>query len=211
MDYNKLLKNMNLITERIYEILNEDNFAFSIDYLNYMHNYLFKDILPNSGHYRTYDIYKPEHTLNGDSVLYECPLTIETYLSYVFKEEILKDYSIMSINELIINISNFNVKLWKIHPYIEGNTRTIAVFMEKFLNSLGFNVNNDIFKENHLYYRFALAKASYTNEEFDVEGDMMPIISFYQKLLIDHNIILKEEDLFEMKLFNKKKKKKRYR
>lgn len=211
MDYNKLLKNMELIGQRISELLEQKNFEFNINYLDYIHYYLFKDILPNSGHYRTYDIYKPEETLNGESVTYESPLAIKTYLTYVFREELTKDYHHMNMYELIINITNLNIELWKIHPYIEGNTRTIAVFMEKFLKELGYNVNNDIFKKNYVYYRFALAKASYTNEKLEIERDIKPLINFYKKLLLDHNIVLKEEDLYEIKLFKKKKKKKRYR
>lgn len=198
---------MELIGQRISELLEQKNFEFNINYLDYIHYYLFKDILSNSGHHRTYDIYKPEYTLNGESISYESPLTIDNYLSYIFKEEEIKNCYHINIDELILKIANLNVRLWKIHPYIEGNTRAISVFIEKILRKLGYNVNNDIFKENHLYYRFSLVKAAYINKNLGKKEDMLPLIKFYKKLLIDHNIILKEEYLFEIKLFNKNKKK----
>lgn len=44
-----------------------------------------------------------------------------------------------------------------------GNTRTTAVFTIKYLHSLSFNVNNDIFAENSWYFRNALVRANYTN------------------------------------------------
>ena len=39
-------------------------------------------------------------------------------------------------------------KIWDVHTFVEGNTRTTTVFVLKFLNSLGIeDVSNDLFRE----------------------------------------------------------------
>ena len=42
----------------------------------------------------------------------------------------------------------FHYEFEFIHPFGEGNTRTTAVFTIKYLNSLGFSVNNEPFEKN---------------------------------------------------------------
>ena len=51
----------------------------------------------------------------------------------------------------------------KIHPFGEGNTRSTAVFIIKYLKTFGFNVNNETFAENSWYFRNALVRANYND------------------------------------------------
>lgn len=53
--------------------------------------------------------------------------------------------------------------LWQIRPFYEGNTRTVAVLSELYLNNLGFQVTNDPFAKHARYYRDALVRAMYRN------------------------------------------------
>ena len=55
-------------------------------------------------------------------------------------KEIAKD----SLN----NITKFSSNIWQVHPFQEGNTRTTAIFIQKYLISMGFKVNNELFKDN---------------------------------------------------------------
>ena len=50
-------------------------------------------------------------------------------------------------------IANFTSAIWQVHAFGEGNTRTTAVFIQKYLNYMGFDVDNSLFLENSLYYR----------------------------------------------------------
>ncbi len=44
--------------------------------------------------------------------------------------------------------TKFTSDIWKIHPFCEGNTRATAVFIIKYLKTLGFHVSNDVFVGN---------------------------------------------------------------
>ena len=59
-----------LVSTRIVELLQEDNFELSIDYIKYIHEYLFKDIYDFAGELRKVNFSKHEKKLNNDSVVY---------------------------------------------------------------------------------------------------------------------------------------------
>ena len=58
----------------------------------------------------------------------------------------------LNIDGAIRHLTRFCANLWQIHAFCEGNTRTTAVFMIKYLRTLGFNVVNDVFAENSWYW-----------------------------------------------------------
>lgn len=43
-----------------------------------------------------------------------------------------------------------------VHPFLEGNTRTIAVFLALYLRSMAFNVNNEPFHRHASFFRSSL-------------------------------------------------------
>lgn len=45
-------------------------------------------------------------------------------------------------------------------PLPEGNTRTIVTFCSQFIESRGFYIDSDLFKDNAQYMRTALVAAS---------------------------------------------------
>ena len=65
--------------------------------------------------------------------------------------------------------SNFLAELWKVHPFREGNTRTIVTFCSMFIEAQGFYIESDLFKDNAVYMRNALVAA---NAIFDDLGDL---------------------------------------
>lgn len=67
------------------------------------------------------------------------------------------------MDEIIHHFAVFVSRLWQIHIFGEGNTRTTAVFFIKYLRTLGFSVTNSIFAENAWYFRNALVRANYTD------------------------------------------------
>ena len=56
------------VSTRIVELLNEDKFELSVDYLKYIHKYLFQDVYEFAGEFRKIDFSKHEIILNNDSV-----------------------------------------------------------------------------------------------------------------------------------------------
>ena len=57
------------------------------------------------------------------------------------------------MEEIIHHLAFFVSRLWQIHVFGEGNTRTTAVFFIKYLRTLGFDATNDIFAENNIAKR----------------------------------------------------------
>lgn len=191
------------VSTRIVELLQEDNFELSLDYLKYVHKYLFQDVYEFAGKFRTVDFSKPEIILNNDSVAYGDSRTLKESLEYDVSLEKAKNYKDMSIVEVINNITKFSSNIWQVHPFREGNTRTTALFIEKYLISLGYNVDNTLFKEKSVYFRNALVRSNYFNNELGVKEDRNYLIKFYENLLLRKNNNLRSNDLIVQELFDK--------
>ena len=191
------------VSIRIVELLQEDNFELSVDYLKYVHKYLFQDVYKFAGNFRTVDFSKPEVILNKDSVAYGDSRTLKESLEYDISLEKEKNYKNMSIVEVINSITKFSSNIWQVHPFKEGNTRTTALFIEKYLISLGYNVDNTLFKEKSVYFRNALVRSNYFNNKLGVKEDSSYFIKFYENLLLGKNNNLHSEDLIVSELLQK--------
>lgn len=78
----------------------------------------------------------------------------------------------------------FCANLWQIHAFCEGNTRTTAVFMIKYLKTLGFNVVNDMFAQNSWYFRNALVRANYNNLQKGITETTVYLERFFRSMLL---------------------------
>ena len=185
---------------RIVELLDQDNFELSVDYLKYIHKYLFQDVYELAGEFRKIDFSKNERILNNDSVAYgDCKILTES-LEYDISLEKEKNYKGMSIVEVIKNIADFSSNVWQVHPFREGNTITIAVFIEKYLVGLGYTVDNSLFDKS-IYFRNALVRSNYFNNYLNIKEDKSYLIKFYENLLLGKNNNLRSEDLIVKELF----------
>ena len=192
-----------LVSTRIVELLQEDNFELSVDYLKYVHKYLFQDVYKFAGDFREVDFSKPEIILNKDSVAYGDSKALKESLEYDISQELEKDYKEMNMVEVINNITNFSSNIWQVHPFREGNTRTTALFIQKYLISLGYYVDNTLFKDKSIYYRNALVRSNYFNNELGIKEDNSYLIKFYENLLLGKNNNLRSEDLIVKELSKK--------
>ena len=110
----------------------------------------------------------------------------------------------MNIVEVINNITKFSSNIWQVHPFREGNTRTTAVFIEKYLINLGYNVDNSLFKDKSVYFRNALVRSNYFNNSLNIKEDSSYLIKFYENLLLGKNNNLHSKDLIVKELFDEK-------
>lgn len=179
------------VAVRITEILSENAFIFSPTELLNIHKRLFQDILDSAGNYRNYNFSKKEWVLNGESVIYAPYETIKDTLEYDFEQERGFSYKDLSINESIRHLCRFTSNIWQIHPFCEGNTRTTAVFIIKYLKTFGFNINNDVFGGNSWYFRNSLVRANYKNFEKNVFETTLFLEKFFYNLLTNANNELK--------------------
>ncbi len=189
------------VSMRIVELLDQDNFELSVDYLKYIHKYLFQDVYEFAGEFRKIDFSKHEKILNNDSVAYGDSKTLKESLEYDFSLEREKKYKDMSVVEVINNITDFTSSIWQVHPFREGNTRTTAVFIEKYLISLGYNVDNSLFKDKSVYFRNALVRSNYFNNDLNIKEDKSYLIKFYENLLLGKNNNLHSEELIVKEIF----------
>lgn len=194
-------KECDLVSLRIAQLLEDKSFGFSPITLKNIHQYLFKNIYDFAGNYRDYNITKKEEILNGDTGKYVNHQEIESYLAYDFKEEKEFDYSKISKNEWIEHIAKFTSSIWQVHPFGEGNTRTTAVFIEKYLNNMGFHINNEMFKENSKYFRDALVRSNYGNIPKGIYPTDKYLIIFFKNLLQGEKNELENRELYVMELF----------
>lgn len=181
-------KEADIVSLRIVQLLKEPAFSFDVSTLLLYHKRLFSGVdLGISGKYigkfRDCNISKKEAVLNGASVIYAPYEMIQDYLQYDFQEEKGKNYVGISLEEQINQISDFTSRIWQVHPFREGNTRTTAVFIEKYLNSIGFEVDNSLFKEHSAYFRNALVRANYSNVRQCIASDDRFIKEFFYCLL----------------------------
>ena len=189
------------VSMRIVELLGQDDFELSVDYLKYIHKYLFQDVYEFAGEFRKIDFSKHEKILNNDSVAYGDSKTLNESLEYDISLEKEKNYKNMNIVEVIKNITDFTSSIWQVHPFREGNTRTIAVFIQKYLISLRYNVDNSLFKDKSVYFRNALVRSNYFNNYLNIKEDKSYLIKFYENLLLGKNNNLHSEDLIVKELF----------
>lgn len=66
---------------------------------------------------------------------------------------------------------------------------------------MGFNVNNDMFKEYSLYFRNALVRSNYGNIPKGIYPIFDYLIMFFENLLQNKNNELKNNKLYVKKLF----------
>ena len=193
------------VSARIVELLNEDKFKLSVDYLKYVHKFLFQDVYEFAGEFRNIDFSKNEKILNNDSVAYGDCTTLAESLEYDISLEKEKNYKEMNIVEVINNITKFSSNIWQVHPFREGNTRTTALFIVKYLISLGYIVDNTLFNDKSIYFRNALVRSNYYNNYLKIKEDNSYLVKFYENLLLGKNNNLHSKDLIVQELFEKEK------
>ena len=69
-DINHIELECDFVSMRIVELLSLDNFELSVDYLKYIHRYLFQDVYDFAGKFRTIYFSQYENIFNNDSVAY---------------------------------------------------------------------------------------------------------------------------------------------
>lgn len=190
-----------LVSLRIAMILEDKSFGFNPIALKNIHKFLFQDIYDFAGKYREYNITKKEPILNGETVKYVNYQEIESYFEYDFKKEKEFDYAKLKPEQLIQHIAEFTSSIWQVHPFGEGNTRTTAVFIEKYLSNLGFLVNNDMFKKHSQYFRNALVRSNYGNIPKGIYPTFEYLTMFFENLLRQKDHSLKNEELIVTELF----------
>ncbi|MFQ9114017.1 MAG: Fic family protein [Butyribacter sp.] len=193
------------VSSRIAEILSETAFSFSPNEYISIQRKLFWGIYKHAGKIRDYNITKKEWVLNGATVIYGSASELRATLEYDFSQEKDFSYKGLSMDEIIHHLAVFVSRLWQIHIFGEGNTRTTAVFFIKYLRTLGFSATNDIFAENAWYFRNALVRANYTNLQKGIHETTEYLEAFLRNLLLNEKNELHNRNLHISGLLNEEK------
>lgn len=188
-------KEADIVAGRIAALLAEKDFSFTSAFWMSVHRYLFKDVFMHAGKIRTYNIYKNEWVLNGKSVFYASYDSIPMTMEYDFKTEAAFSYKNLSRDAISRHLAQFTCDIWQIHPFGEGNTRSTAVFIIKYLSSLGYSINQECFAKKSWYFRNALVRANYNDLPNDIHATTLYLERFFENLLFGGNNELKNRYL----------------
>ena len=108
------------------------------EFLKRVHKHIFGDIFEWAGEYRTVPLYKTELVIPGLSLEYAKPKDIDIKLNAEMKQF---DWSGKNIDEITKNFSGFIAKMWRVHPFRDGNTRAILTFSSIFAKQHGFEMD----------------------------------------------------------------------
>lgn len=151
------------VSANITKILSSQTLDFSTGGYISVHRRVFEDVFKHAGKLRDYDITKKEWVLNGDTVNYLNWEDLRRALDYDISQEREFSYKGLSPDKMVHHITRFVSRLWQIHAFGEGNTRTTAVFTILYLRSIGFEADNDLFARHSWYFRNLLVRANYKN------------------------------------------------
>ena len=105
----------------------------------------------------------------------------------------------------IASVADFIARVWQIHPFAEGNTRTVAVFLQQLLHFHGFPQDcSEAFDRSSLQFRNALVRANYRNIPLGVEPDPTFLNEFIGCLIAGRPFPYRNRDMAAAELFRSK-------
>ena len=126
-------------------ILYEQGFHdFSPAGLCEIHRFLFSDIYEWAGKYRIINIEKRERLLAGRSVWYSNDESIPDDLKDIFVQIRAQRWGEFSREEFVRQLSRYFPKLWQVHPFREGNTRTVVMMMTLFVEHYSYYMDHEL-------------------------------------------------------------------
>ncbi|MBO5283184.1 MAG: Fic family protein [Lachnospiraceae bacterium] len=130
--------------------------SYDTEHFLRMHKHIFQDLYDWAGEPRIISIYKEEDVLGGLSVEYSDPFDIVSDIHHVLSTMREKPWKEMDRTAISKEFCDSLARLWKIHPFREGNTRTTITFCCQFADETGIKVNRELFEKNSQYMRTAL-------------------------------------------------------
>ncbi len=184
------------VSARIAEILSEDSFAFSpAEYLS-IHRRLFQGIYSHRRRNSRLQYCQKRMGVERRNCFIRQRSKFESYFRVRFRTRKKFSYKGLTRQEIVEHIAHFISYLWQIHVFGEGNTRTTALFLIRYLRKLGFKeVNNDLFAEHSRYFRNALVRANYEDLSKGIHKTEQYLIRFLLNLLLKENHPLKNREM----------------
>lgn len=133
---------------------------FSPEGLCFIHRFLFEDIYDWAGQYRIINIEKRERLLAGRSVWYSNDEDISRDLEDAFQKINVQSWEGFSRKEFVHALTTLFPRLWQVHPFREGNTRTVVMLMTFFVEHHGYYMDQELLAASAGYVRDSFVMAS---------------------------------------------------
>lgn len=125
-----------------------------------VHRILFGDVYEWAGQYRKINIQKRESLLAGRSVWYSNCSDIGKDLDAAWNEIQRIEWDKLSREDFARKMAMLFPALWQVHPFREGNTRTMVMIMTLFAEYYGYYFDQNLMAESAGYVRDAFVLAS---------------------------------------------------
>lgn len=125
-----------------------------------IHKMMFENVYEWAGKPRTINIFKQEPILNGLSVNYSAHKSIMRDFKTIDELYLNQDLKKLDKQDYIHVFTRLIAEIWKVHPFREGNTRTVSAFAFLLLTQNGYKYNAEIIQKNAKFFRNALVMAS---------------------------------------------------
>lgn len=170
IENSKVLKNLLNITDEAELDLAETEYAnagmmflydsgfsdFSANGICTIHKTLFGQVYEWAGKYRSINIRKSEEILVGKSVWYSNWDDIEKDLDDIWNRIYSVKWKELSHTDFVSSITRLFSKIWQIHPFREGNTRTTVMLIALFSEYYGYFFDYELIAASAGYFRNAL-------------------------------------------------------
>lgn len=98
-----------------------------------------------AGQYRKINIQKREKILAGKSVWYSDNEDIEKDLETAWKNINAVDWAKLSKEEFAKNVARLFPAIWQVHPFREGNTRTVVMLITFLLSITAITLTRSLY------------------------------------------------------------------
>lgn len=134
---------------------------FDYKHLMNLHQYILGDVYDWAGQPRLMDIEKAERVLSGLSVKYSTYKNIPNEIESAINEFKKVKWSDLNTYEQKAEVFSKNMaRLWQVHPFREGNTRTVTEFCVQYAATQNIFIDKQLFAQNAKFTRDALVMAS---------------------------------------------------
>lgn len=114
---------------------------FDAAHLKEIHRRIFETVYPFAGQNRTIELTKPEIALNGRSVAYGDPEKLDELLDYDTTALNRFRWNDTTIGRSAAEFGKMVANVWQAHPFREGNTRAVMIFMHQFAKEHDFELD----------------------------------------------------------------------
>lgn len=158
-----------IVTKKSAILLNEASTIFNFEFLLHIHKVLFEDLYDFAGKIRNVDI-----TNSEEHIPFAYARFIESEAKRIFFELKSKEYLFgLDKDKFIKEITNLSAELNALHPFRDGNGRTIRLFMILLADHTDYLLD----------YSQVSAQEIIAADKLAFEGNTDPLLFVYKKVV----------------------------